>query len=185
MVVVDLVGTSLKNLDHGIEGAKTILVNGAASVRVRNWNNSVIDQEADLLGLVSGWAGHDLGGEVGSEGHELACNKAVSALIANSVVERWAIEQGSQVKCGQSIEDDDLVSGIGVNRLVQREVSRRVVESLVQRRGGVGVSVGEACKPLLQVALALCSGDRRARTVVVVERLSQSQPPRPLGSWTR
>lgn len=62
------------------------------------------------------------------------------------------------------------MGGIGVDGLVQREVGRRVVVSLVEGRVGRGVGVGEACKPLLEETLALSSGDGRARTVVVVER---------------
>lgn len=75
VVVVDLVCSLLQDTDHGVERTETILVDRAAGVRVGNRNDSIVDEETDLLGDVSGGAGHDLGGEVGSEGNEFASNE--------------------------------------------------------------------------------------------------------------
>lgn len=93
VVVVDLLNSLLQNADHGVETTKAILVNGTARVGIRNRNHSIIDQETNLLGLVPGRAGHDLSGEVGGEGNELACDKGVGSLVAGGAEGR-AVEQG-------------------------------------------------------------------------------------------
>lgn len=121
VVVVDLLDSLLQNADHGVETTKAILVNGTARVRIRNRNYGIIDQETNLLGLVSGRAGHDLSGEVGCEGNELACDKGVGSLVAGGAEGR-AVEQGGQVEGGKSVENNDLVGGISVDGLVQREI---------------------------------------------------------------
>lgn len=137
-------------------------------MRVRDRNDSVVDEETNLLGDVSRRASHDLSGEVSSEGNDLASNERVGALVASGA-KSGTLEQGGEVESGQGVENDDLVSSISVDGLVEREVSRRVVVSLVKGRVGWGVGVGEACKPLLEETLALSSGDGRTRSVVVVE----------------
>jgi hypothetical protein len=168
VVEVDFVDSFLQNVDHGVERTETIFVDRAASVGVRDGNDSIVDEEADLLGHVSGRASHDLSGEVGGEGNELAGNEGVGAGVASGA-KRGTAEQGSEVESSEGIKNNNLVSSIGIDGLVQREVSRRVVESLVKSRCGIGVSVGEACQPLLEETLALSSRDGRARSIVVVE----------------
>lgn len=131
VVVVDLVGSLLQDTDHGVERTETILVNRAARVGVGNRDDSIVDEETNLLGDVSGRAGHDLSGEVGGEGNDLASNERVGALVAGSA-ESGTLEQGGEVEGSQGVENNDFVGGIGVDGLVQREVGRRVVVSLVK-----------------------------------------------------
>lgn len=121
VVVVDLLNSLLQNTNHGVETTKTILVNGTARVRIRNRNYGIIDQETNLLGLISGRASHDLRSEVGGEGNELACDKGVGSLVAGGAEGR-AVEQGGQIEGGKSVENDNLVGGISVDGLVQREI---------------------------------------------------------------
>lgn len=61
-----------------------------------------------------GWALQDLSSEVSGERHDLASYEAVAMLVTEGA-QRWAVEQGSQVECGQGVEDDDLVGSIGVD----------------------------------------------------------------------
>jgi hypothetical protein len=122
IIEVDLVDSLLQHVDHGVERTETILVNGAASVRVRDGNDSIVDQEADLLGHVSGGAGHDLSGEVSGEGNDLASDEGVGAGVTSGA-ERGPIEQGCEVESGEGIENNDFVSSISIDGLVQREVS--------------------------------------------------------------
>lgn len=138
-------------------------------MRIRDGNDSIVDEEADLLGHVSRGAGHDLSGEVGGEGNELAGNEGVGAGVTSGA-ERRTAEQGSEVESSEGVKNNDLVGSIGIDGLVQREVGRRVVVSLIESGCGIGVSVGEACEPFLEETLALSSRDRRTRSVVVVER---------------
>lgn len=121
IVIVDLVRSLLQKLDHSIERTKTIFINRAARVRIRDGHNSVIDYEPNLLCLVPGWAGHDLSGKVGGEWNELACDKGIGALVSSGA-ERWTFEQGCQVESSEGIEDDNFMSGIGVDGLIEREI---------------------------------------------------------------
>ena len=170
---VDLSSTLRQNADHGIERAESIGVLRAALVRVRNRDHSVVDEEANLLSRAARTASHDLSCEVGGERHDLASDEGVEAFIADGVVQSRTIEQSSKVEGGEGIKDNDLVGGISVDGLVEREVGRGVVEGLVQ--GGVGwwVGVVEASEPLLKEALALSSADWATWAVVVVEGLTQ------------
>jgi len=168
VVEVDLVDSLLQDIDHGVERTQTILVDGAASVRVRDGNDRVVDEEADLLGHVSGGASHDLSGEVGGKGNQLASNERVGTGVTGGA-ERGTAEQGGEVESSEGIEDNNLVGSIGIDGLVQGEVSRRVVKGLVESRRGIGVGVGEASEPFLEETLALSSSDGRTRSVVVVE----------------
>jgi hypothetical protein len=67
---------------------------------------------------------------VGGEGNELAGDEGVGTGVASGA-ERGTVEQSCEVESSQGIKNDDLVGGIGIDGLVQREVSRGVVESLV------------------------------------------------------
>jgi hypothetical protein len=58
---------------------------------------------------------------------------------------------------------------VRVNRLREREVRAAVIKGLVQRGLSSGECAGEATDILVEVPLALCCGDGRAGTVVVVE----------------
>ena len=63
---------------------------------------------------------------MGSKGHKLACYEKVPVLVTRGTQGR-PIEQCGQVECGQSIQDNDLVGSICVDRLVKREVGRVIV----------------------------------------------------------
>jgi hypothetical protein len=170
VVEVNLVDTRLEGLNHGWERAKTVCVNGAAGVGIRDRDNGVVDDEADLLGDVAGRAVQDLGGEVRGERNLLGGDEGIGVLVLVQV-ERGTVEEGGQVERGEGVEDDDLVGGVGVDGLVEREVGGGVVEGLVESRHGGGEGVGETGNPLLEETLSLSGSDWGARTLVVVERL--------------
>lgn len=108
-------------------------------------------------------------GKVRRERDKLACHKRVGMLISVGA-EWWAIKQRRQVEGRQRVENDDFVRGVRVDGLLEREICRRVVKCLVQRRVGSRVFAREARDVFVQVSFALRSSNRRARTVVVVER---------------
>lgn len=104
--------------------------------------------------------------------YKLAGHEAVATLVYASVQSR-SVEQRGQVEGCKCIENDNFVSGIGVNGLGEREVRRCVVEGLVECRHCSRVALSESTNELLQVTFALSSSDRRAGPVVVVERLER------------
>lgn len=109
--------------------------------------------------------------KVRRERHDLARHEGVVAARIPRRRQRRAGEERRQVEGHQGVEDDDLVRGVGVERLPEGEVGRVVVVRLVERRVGGRVRVGEARDELLEVALALGGGDGGAGPVVVVETL--------------
>lgn len=67
------------------------------------------------------------------KGHEFAGNERVSLLVAGET--QWrALEQCSQIERSESVENDDLMGRIGIDGLVQWEISLVVVVSKVQGR---------------------------------------------------
>ena len=69
---------------------------------------------------------------MGSKGHNLACHEAVAVLIAQGA-EGGPFEQRGEIERSQSIKNDNFVSSISVNRLVQWKVGRGIVKGEVQR----------------------------------------------------
>ena len=61
------------------------------------------------------------------KGHHLAGYETVTVLVAQRT-QRWSVEQRCQIKCGQGIEDDDLMGGIRIDGLVQWEVCRGIIK---------------------------------------------------------
>jgi len=165
---------------------------------VRDGDNGVVDDEADLLGDVAGWAVHDLRGEVGGKRNLLGRPERILAKVHHGIewlydrislmcisksagslgksqrpksITYWTVEKSSQVESGEGVENDDLMGGVGVDGLVEGEVGGGVVEGLVQSGHCGGEGVGETGDPLLEETLALSGGDWRTRALVVVERL--------------
>ena len=68
---------------------------------------------------------------MGSEGHKLACYERVPVLITRGT-QGGAIKQRGQVERSQSIQYNDLVGSICINRLVERKVGRVIVVGKVQ-----------------------------------------------------
>ena len=136
-----------------------------------DWHDSVVDNESDLLSNIASRAVQDLSGEVGSERNNLGSDERVSALVAGGVVQSRTVEESGQVERGQSVKNNDLVGGIGVDGLVEREVGRVAVKGPVKSGGGSRVGVGKTSNPFLEETFSLGSSDRRTWTVVVVERL--------------
>jgi hypothetical protein len=64
------------------------------------------------------------------------------------------------------------VRGISVDRLVKREERGGVIEGNVESGVRSREGVREAGNEFLEISLALCSGDRGARAVVVIEGLT-------------
>jgi hypothetical protein len=83
-------------------------------------------------GLVCG-ALQDLGREMGGEGHDLACDEGVAALVALDAQGR-AVEQSGQVERRQRVEDNDFVGGVGVDGVVERKLRCVVVIGFVESR---------------------------------------------------
>lgn len=115
-----------------------------------------------------GGAFQDLSGEMGCKGHNLASHKGVSLFVSRKT-QRWTFEQGSQVERRQSVENNDFVSRIGIDRLIQREVSSVVVISEIKGRAGCGKRMREAGYEFLEIGFALCGGNWRSWAIVVVE----------------
>jgi hypothetical protein len=58
-------------------------------------------------------------------------------------------EQGREVERGESVEDDDFVGRVGVDGLVEREVSRAGVEGPVVCRVPLGdLALSAVCSPM-------------------------------------
>jgi hypothetical protein len=59
--------------------------------------------------------------------HDLARHERISLLITRDT-QRRAVEKRRQVECRERVEDDDLVRGVSVDGVVEREVGSRVIE---------------------------------------------------------
>lgn len=102
------------------------------------------------------------------KGHNFASHERVSLLVSRKT-QCWTFEQSSQVKRGQSVENDDFVSCICIDRLIQREISCVVVVSEIKGRTGGGKRMREASYEFLEITFALCGGNRRSGAIVIVE----------------
>jgi len=114
---------------------------------------------------------------VRSEGDRLRRLERVRVV---SVVDRQRVVTGQsgQVEGGENVEHNDLMRGVGVNGLVEREVGLGRVQGRVGSRVVLGDwRLGESRNKLLEVSLALRSTDRGAEALVVVERDLKSVEP--------
>jgi hypothetical protein len=91
-----------------------------------------LHEEPHLLGRSHSGALHHLSEEVGSERNDLrGLERRVGALLGG---QGSGGEEGREVERGESVEDDDFVGRVGVDGLVEREVSRVGVEGAVVGR---------------------------------------------------
>ena len=65
------------------------------------------------------------------EGDLLAGDEGITPLVTFRI-QWWSLKQSGKIESGQRIQDDDLVSSICVDGLVEGEIGRCVVESEIQ-----------------------------------------------------
>lgn len=94
-----------------------------------------------------------------SEGHGLRRDER-SSLLPLVSGERATSKDGAQVQRGQGVQDDDFVSSVGIDALVEREERRVRVESSVGRRVLFGDQrVLETSDEFFEVSFALSGSD--------------------------
>lgn len=111
IIKIDRFKTFLQTGDDGVEGAKSVDLGGVASI-VGEGHDGVVDDDADLLGWRTRGALQNLDLDLSSEGDDSACGE--HSRLEGSRRRKGAVEEGVESHRTESVEDGDLVSGVGL-----------------------------------------------------------------------
>jgi len=120
VVEIDLLDTLLPSSHHSVECAHSVSVPFTTFIRVVDRDDRIIDDEANLLGLLARRAFEDLDNEMSTKRNNPRSRKLPLCPFLEA---KWAASvKCCEVQSRQSVEHDYLVSGIGVDALIGRKV---------------------------------------------------------------